>query len=489
MPKIRIISDVAPAKSLTAGIVLEQIIMQLPAEFDLECEILIDDGLVDYKISNFLNPSSCRWYRKPRESWPIPKIFSPLIHFGELLSTLETKKIVKTILKHESRNSSDLILVAVQGQTSIRIANLLLKNNHNVSTIHWDPWQWWHREKGVPNSFYKEVNRLNDSIRLSGSHLIPSQNFGVELGLCLQQGIVLYPHVGTFQNTAKKRGDVIRIAFIGQTYSKAELKDFLQFLEDRDWAFGEKKVELHVYGNSSFPNSVHIIQHGWINYDSVAKDIARCDAAFLPYPRSEEFEDVARQSFPSKLATYVTAGLPIIYLGPNYSSFATLIEEIGIKLGNIKSSCWETSILELLANHNVDDMKIHEIYKRYFSSSAQKKSISDWLLFSGINPIQWSSKSIPFYHNTTVRQLNRPIEDELYSVKVGRTLFLIQRILSSPKRISLRFKTTIERRLRTLLKLSKFLFTLGGFNRVRHIIRIMFPNPGIVISLIKNRRV
>lgn len=489
MPKIRLVSDIAPTKSLTAGIVLEQIIRQLPAEFDLECEILVDDGLADYKISTFLNPDSCRWYRKPRESWPNSKIFSPLRNLGEFLSTLETKRIAKEIIKHESRNSSDLIIVVVQGQTSIRIANLLLKSHFNVSTVHWDPWTWWHREKGVPNSFYKEVHRLNESILLSGSHLVPSQNFREELGLSVQQGIVLYPHVGTFVDKAKKRGQVIRIAFIGQTYSKTELKDFLQFLEDREWALGEKKVELHVYGNSYFPNSVHIIQHGWMNYDSVAKNMAQCDAAFLPYPRSEEFKDVARQSFPSKLATYVTAGLPIIYLGPNYSSFATFIEEIGVNLEKIMHSHWETSILELLINHNVDDLKIREIYDGYFSASAQNKSISDWLRFSGSNPIKWSANRIPFHQNTSVRELNRPIKEDLYSNKVGRILFLILRIKTFPQRKILAIKARIMRRLRTLLKRTKLLFTSGGFNRVRHIIMILFPNPGIVISLIKNHKV
>jgi hypothetical protein len=489
LPKIRIISDIAPTKSLTAGIILEQILVQLPAEFDIECEILVDDGLADYKLSDYLNPNSCRWYRKPRESWPLSNFYSPFKKFGELLSAFETKKIVKSIIRRESRNSSDLIIVVIQGQTTIRVANLLFKSNYNLSTIHWDPWNWWHREKGVPNSFLKEVNQLNYSIQLSGSHLVPSQNFREELGLNVQHGIILYPHVGTFVEKAREIASVIRIAFIGQIYSKSEVKDFLQFLEDSNWTFGEKKVELHVYGNSTFPNSTHIVQHGWLNYESIAKGITHCDAAFLPYPRSVEFENVARQSFPSKLATYVTASLPIIYLGPNYSSFATFIEEIGINLEKIPPSLWETSILELLINHDVDESKIREIYDGYFSNNAQRKSISDWLCFYSSSPIEWSSTRIPFHHNTSVRELNRPIKDDLHSIKVGRILYLILKIKTFPLRKSLAIKTKIMRRIRILLRVSSLFFTSGGFNRIRRVVTIMFPNPGIVIGLIKNRKV
>jgi len=489
LPKIRIISDIAPTKSHTAGIVLEQIISLLPSEYDVDCEILIDDGLMDYNISNYLNPSSCRWYRKPQEIWPRSSILLPFKIMGEMFSNFEAKEIVKSIIRSESRSSSDLIIVVIQGQTSIRIANLLAKNNFEISTVHWDPWSWWHREKGVPNSFYKEINLLNKLIQSSGSHLVPSHNFREDLQLTTQRGIVLYPHVGSLVDKAISTGPIIQIVFIGQTYSKLELKEFLTYLEDMEWLIGEKEVQLHVYGNSFFPESKNIIQHGWLSYEELAQEIQKYDAAFLPYPRSREFEDVAKQSFPSKLATYVTANLPIIYLGPSYSSFAPFIEEIGISLGKIKAGIWGSAILELIVDREGHQLKNREIYEGYFSKNAQRKSVGDWLKFAESFPKDLSPKKTPYLHTTKVRELSRPIKAKLRSIEIGRILFFIQKTKTFPRRKISNIKFRLTKLFQFFLKLLNLFLSAGGPGRLHRLTLIFLLNPRTTVSLIRNRKV
>ena len=488
LSRIRFITDIAPTESLTAGIVLEQIVKLIPLEIDIECEILVDDALPNYQISNYLNPTSCRWYRKPQEMWPRHPVFYIAKFAGDLFSKLESKKIGKHILQEESRNSSDLIVVVIQGQTSIRIANQLIQNGYKVVTVHWDPWDWWKREKNVLSTFDKEVHALNASIMNSGAHLLPSENFKSALQLGVSQGVVLYPHIGLAEKVSSQNSK-IRFVFIGQLYSKDEISEFLEFLNEMDWKLNGIEVELHLYGNSKVRSSTHIIQHGWVQYEKIVQLISEYDVAFLPYPRSKLFEQVAKQSFPSKLATYVAANLPIIYLGPNYSSFEDLIENFGLKLEKIPRSLWSNSIVDFIRQRESLSSNERLAYEQTFSLNAQKKSVNHWLKLNSL-PINFLNT--PRKRSTeqvTVRELESPITFKRTSVRVGRLILAVARMVGYPNRIIIYLGNKFRKLVILVWKAFRFTSAQGGLKRVLRLFRIFLAAPRIVVSQIKNHRI
>ena len=54
--------------------------------------------------------------------------------------------------------------------------------------------------------------------------------------------------------------------------------------------------------------------------------MATCDFAYLPYWFDGDFRDSVRLCFPTKLGTYLSSGVPILYHGPRNSSPTQFLE-------------------------------------------------------------------------------------------------------------------------------------------------------------------
>ncbi len=487
LSKIRIVTDIAPTDSLTAGIVLEQILMSFPINVDVALDVLVDDGLPNYKVSEYLSPEFGTWHRKPQELWPRSRYFKPFRNLGEIFAKHDTVRIIKHILINESRNKSDFIVVVIQGQTTIRVAAALINQGYKVSTIHWDPWSWWAREKSVPTKFSKEVDLLNKSLTNGGVHLLPSTGFKEALCLNDDQGLILYPHVGKFI-TEHEAHFKYRIVFIGQNYSKKEIDQFINYLEDKVWILNGLEVELHVYGNTFTHNSPQVINHGWCNYKDLPSQISKYDAAFLPYPRDSVFKDVAIQSFPSKFATYVTANLPIIYLGPIYSSFAHLIQENGVSLETIDLESWELGITELRKNRPSISEKNFAIYEKLFSFETQNSTVEKWLELNLERRVQKNPKAKNLRTEFKVRDFNRTINASLYSKNFAKILFAyvrIWRIFNQIVRLILRRIGKIGT---LLIKIISKMKSRAGLRQAKLVAQMLFRHPYTFTSVTKKYR-
>jgi hypothetical protein len=57
--------------------------------------------------------------------------------------------------------------------------------------------------------------------------------------------------------------------------------------------------------------------------------MAECDILYCPYFFDEKRKEISRTSFPSKVTTYLAAGRPILYHGPDYASPAIFLREHG----------------------------------------------------------------------------------------------------------------------------------------------------------------
>jgi transcriptional regulator len=235
MPRIRLISDIAPGSTHTAGIVLEQIIENVGLDYDWEINTIVDDGLPNYMVTTLVPKHSISWTRKPQEWHPpgliMMKCFAT---FVEYLAAKDLEEFIKEIIRLESRNRSEIILIAIQGQSSYRIAKSLLDANLNVSLIFWDPWQWWESAKNVPLRFRKTINSVHELAIKKGIHLFPTKDFGLDLGFPSESITVLYPHVSKFvnNNLHKKQNQLNKsILFAGQGYAGNEIKTFYSFLQ------------------------------------------------------------------------------------------------------------------------------------------------------------------------------------------------------------------------------------------------------------------
>jgi hypothetical protein len=68
---------------------------------------------------------------------------------------------------------------------------------------------------------------------------------------------------------------------------------------------------------------------GWHAEGPLVEALSQCDLTYCPYPFDKGMAEVSRLSFPSKLPTYLAAGRPVLFHGPDEASPAAYIRRTG----------------------------------------------------------------------------------------------------------------------------------------------------------------
>ncbi len=451
MPRVRLITDVAPSPSHTAGIMLEQLIEMLGKSFDWTTNVLVDDGLQNYEFSRHTSAAMASWTRKPQEWHPRNKPLNFILgNIVEIMSSRDINKFVSEIELHESRVRSNLIIIAIQGQSSYRIAKHLLEKGFPVSLIFWDPWEWWESAKSVPKSFYKVITEVHSLARNNGCHLFPTVEFGRSLNFPEDKMEVLYPFMPQFTgskvNSKSPPEKTTSMVFLGQPYAGQELKTYFDYLDSLHWDINGSNVALHTYGKTAISDYPRIEHHGWLNYKDLNQEISKYDYALLPYPTSRNLDKVSRFSFPSKLAQYLSAGLNILYVGPLNSSVTDFFQKNGFKQeGVLLKAESESSHATYLFKFNLLRDKENQLYSNYFCFDAHKKVLQNWALKNNLVAGEWDSVQGELNSVTvSVRNLNYigvkdPISLKIYNFLIKpRNLWnkVVNKLLSQYKKSS-----------------------------------------------------
>ena len=113
-----------------------------------------------------------------------------------------------------------------------------------------------------------------------------------------------------------------RIVMAGQIYGGEQLQQLIDQIEE---AFSERSIEVHWFGNSENLKvakqvnwkGVQLVERGTLLRDELPSAIQAFDAGYLNF--SSARETFATYSVPTKLITYLEAGLPVLYHAPEDS--------------------------------------------------------------------------------------------------------------------------------------------------------------------------
>jgi tetratricopeptide (TPR) repeat protein len=122
---------------------------------------------------------------------------------------------------------------------------------------------------------------------------------------------------------------VLTIAMLGNIYAADAISAFIAALSGAGWKIAGRDVSL-VCMTPALPPSADSsmpIEHlGWLEQTEALKMLEHADIGYVPYWFGEEFRSAVRLSFPSKLSTMATAGLPVFFHGPIDSSVAHFLK-------------------------------------------------------------------------------------------------------------------------------------------------------------------
>ena len=139
--------------------------------------------------------------------------------------------------------------------------------------------------------------------------------------------------------------------FAGSLYAVSEWKALLSALSKLDWQIDGRDIIVRVMGHGmdlrGTTSEMHIEYLGSLSsVDDVIEKMSHVDVAYLPIWFDESYRLFVRQSFPTKLATYLAAGRPVFFHGPEDSSPAHFFRRFPV--GLCCHSMEEPDIIECL---------------------------------------------------------------------------------------------------------------------------------------------
>ena len=179
-PKLLVITDILPSKQMTAGNVLSLIHTEANISFEI-VYVCLHNLELDYQVFDQVGNKSVYILERPLESWETSRfgIYSRVIKFiGEIISTIETLEIARSIEKIISRECPQKIMYVIESKTSVRVCwKLQQKNLIESIGVYWDPLEWWMESRNT-GKFFKTI-LLNKNKELSirfTSIIVPSDN-------------------------------------------------------------------------------------------------------------------------------------------------------------------------------------------------------------------------------------------------------------------------------------------------------------------------
>ncbi len=149
-----------------------------------------------------------------------------------------------------------------------------------------------------------------------------------------------------FQTKGARRADrsdgSLHIVFTGAIYSAQvdAVRRLVQVVNQDSGENGDRKVDMRLTLYTSAPAGAlermglvgQNVRHDEVKHEDIAGVLAEADVAFLPLSFEPDMRHVVETSFPSKIAEYLAAGLPILVHAPRSSAVARYCCEHGCGL-------------------------------------------------------------------------------------------------------------------------------------------------------------
>jgi len=333
-----LITDVPPSKYFSGGLLTEQIIRLFPSG-SVACFLVMDANLPHKKPTVDLDVDA-QCITKPTEN--AGKRNSRILRF--LLSFVsETlhihwhcRRLVKKGVNFGKKHRADAVWCILQGQTMITIGYEIAKSlNLPLFTQVWDHPSWWMMDRNV-NIFHRlfYLKKYNKTIRASKHCGAASWNMAEEYHNIY--GVPSFPIVASLDATMAhppaerlSSDKTLTIGLTGQIYAKDAWNSLLASLDSVNWQISGRSVSIEVLGGSFTNNSSterRIVYRGYVDQKRAISIMSQCDILYCPYPFDSSLAEVAKTSFPSKLTTYLAAGRPVLFHGPDYSSPASFLK-------------------------------------------------------------------------------------------------------------------------------------------------------------------
>lgn len=153
----------------------------------------------------------------------------------------------------------------------------------------------------------------------------------------------------------------IKVAFAGQVN---QVRGLMTGVRNLRAFWGERDIELHVFGTSGGPNNpldelsadrIKVLGHGYVDPATLGNQLRHMDFGLVSLDPTFPLP-----AYPSKAMTYLCAGLPILFSGPELPAYRAWLSGNGIGFSIDRGAIDRVTISAFLAGF--DDARMHYLH-------------------------------------------------------------------------------------------------------------------------------
>ncbi|MFM6127567.1 MAG: hypothetical protein ACKPE3_11675 [Sphaerospermopsis kisseleviana] len=366
-PNFLVLAGHPPDQSGVGAILLSQILKVLPKQ-NITLVTFMRKADNSFSTGETLNIT-------PRFEYvykPIPGFLGNLISLisHTFIFTPYLNSQVKKIVNIGRRRSCEAVLVVLEYPSLIFIASTVA-NRLNLPLYCFvmdDP-------QGIAKTFGYEPLRLNllmgafekaikncYRLAVAGESMqsFYHKKYGKE-SVIFRQGYSYHESKTISENTsqissAQKSADFFIIGFTGTLSALDSFEQLLLSLDRRNWKIADRRVIVRFAGPSlrlasKSPRCVEY--YGWLPMGEMVNLMRECTFLYLPQPFTTNKQEVTELSFPNKLCSYVSTGVPIALHTPSNGSLISFFNRF--PCGPISNEFIADNLLDLMeatANNN-----------------------------------------------------------------------------------------------------------------------------------------
>ena len=329
-PRLLVVTDVSLSSGDPGAIFLRALLSGYPSERLALCEVTATPTAVPQELTGV----ATKHVRRPREVG--------LRRFGDVTRRLsrrpiewrlrrtEVPRVVREAVAFGRAERVEAALVVLNGTTTIVSATSIAAGLRvPLYTLAWDPPAYrladaWGLRGSLLSGY---LHDFDDALRASTRTAVMSETmrdeferrYGVETVL-MRLGVAR--EKWRTRDARDVESDFV-IGYAGSLYARAEWNALLDALDLVNWRLGERAVRVRVLSGAFDARASGPVRFeflGWRSTDDTLALLAATDLCYLPYWFAPRYDEVVRMSFPSKLSSYVAAGAPVFYHGPERSS-------------------------------------------------------------------------------------------------------------------------------------------------------------------------
>jgi hypothetical protein len=296
------------------------------------------------------------YIRQPRERGidlieSFPSIVPLLLRFQPIIAyplhwyirNIQVPILVRKAVRYAKEQHIGIVWAVLDNPTLIYLARRVAAalSVPLVVTV-WDPPERFAVDRGMDvfskklllHEFAKTLHAADRcSVASEGMQEEYKRRYGIE-SVVLIHGV----HPDLRRPAAKKlnRADQFVIGIAGSLYAVQEWQALLSALSSVDWRLDGREVSLRLLGSDIWvhapPGKMHIEYLGWRSLEETIDIMSQVDVTYVPYWFDKNYSLAVRLCFPNKLTTYLAAGRPVFFHGPEDSSPASFFRRFPVGL-------------------------------------------------------------------------------------------------------------------------------------------------------------